>query len=55
MTGLGLVIARFYEELAAAIETEARERVRASDAEHVETMSVPGAVLNRCKALEFTV
>jgi 6,7-dimethyl-8-ribityllumazine synthase len=42
MTGLGLVIARFYEELAAAIETEARERVRASDAEHVETVSVPG-------------
>ena len=36
------MIARFYEELAAAVETEARERVRASDAEHVETMSVPG-------------
>jgi len=39
---LGLVIARFHEEIANEIQDEAKARVTAYDAELVKTVSVPG-------------
>lgn len=42
MPSIGLVIARFYDELAEAIEEEAMSRIQRHDAECVTTVSVPG-------------
>jgi len=42
MVTLGLVIVRFYEEIAAEIEEEAKARITEHDAELVERVSVPG-------------
>ncbi|MFD1644730.1 6,7-dimethyl-8-ribityllumazine synthase [Haloarchaeobius litoreus] len=42
MTALGLVVAQFYEELAAEIEAEARTLIEDRDAEVAETVHVPG-------------
>jgi len=42
MTALGLVVAQFYEELAAEMELEARDRIEGRDATVAETVHVPG-------------
>ena len=42
MTALGLVVAQFYEELAAEMEAEARETVEQQDAHVADTVHVPG-------------
>lgn len=42
MTALGLVVAQFYEELAAEIEAEARQNVEDRDGHVAETVPVPG-------------
>lgn len=43
MVGLGLVVAQFYEELAAAMERSAREAAAERGAEIKEMIPVPGA------------
>lgn len=42
MPSIALVIARFYDDLAEAIEEEAMTRIRRHDAECVASVSVPG-------------
>lgn len=42
MPSIGLVIARFYEDLAEAIEEEAISQIRSTDAELGASVSVPG-------------
>jgi 6,7-dimethyl-8-ribityllumazine synthase len=42
MTALGLILTQYYEEIAAAMEDRAREKVARRDAEIVETVSLPG-------------
>lgn len=42
MVVLGLVVAQFYEDIAAELESRARERAEALDATVAETVRVPG-------------